>query len=109
LLLKNSLDRLYQSMENMVYTDGGTWYDDKVCNMIGLKHYLHSPSLKSLMERVNQYFDSIKSFDDYYACMQKECNPFHVYNSIQFIVFMYKDTITNNNDIELEEVNIILI
>ena len=37
-----------------VYTDGGTWYDE-ACNVIGLKHYLHSPFQKSLMERVNQY------------------------------------------------------
>ncbi len=31
--------------KHTVYTDnGGTWYD-KPCNIIGLKHYLHSPSL----------------------------------------------------------------
>ena len=46
--------------KHTVYTDGGTWYDE-ACNMIGLKHYLHSPLEKSLMERVNQYFkDRIK-------------------------------------------------
>ena len=38
-----------------VYTDGGTWYDE-ACNILKLKHYLHSPLEKSLMERVNQYF-----------------------------------------------------
>ena len=38
-----------------VYTDGGTWYDE-ACNILRLKHYLHSPLEKSLMERVNQYF-----------------------------------------------------
>ena len=38
-----------------VYTDGGTWYDE-ACNVLRLKHYLRSPSEKSLMERVNQYF-----------------------------------------------------
>ena len=37
-----------------------------------LKHYLHSPLEKSLMERVNQYFkDRTESFDDYYPCVQK--------------------------------------
>ena len=41
--------------KHTVYTDGGTWYDE-ACNVIGLKHYLHSPLEKSLMERVNQYF-----------------------------------------------------
>jgi len=45
------------------------------------------------MERVNQYFkDRIESFDDYYPCMQNECNLFHVHNSIQFFVSMYNDT-----------------
>jgi len=28
--------------KHTVYTDGGTWYDE-ACNIIGLKHYLHSP------------------------------------------------------------------
>ena len=64
-----------------VYTDDGTWYDDEACNVIGLKHHLHSPLEKSLMERVNQYFkDRIKCFDDCYPCMQNECNLFHVHN-----------------------------
>jgi putative transposase len=95
--------------KNIVYTDGGTWYDE-ACNIIGLKHYLHSSIEKSLMERVNQYFkDRIESFDDYYPCMQKEkCNLFHVHNWIQFFVSMYNDTITNNNyDFELQEMRIL--
>jgi len=96
--------------KHAVYTDGGTWYDE-ACNVIGLKHYLHSSVEKSLMERVNQYFkDRIESFDDYYPCIQKdECNLFHVYNWIQFFVSMYNDTIANNTyDFGLKEVNIIL-
>ena len=45
------------------------------------------------MERVNQYFkDRTESFDDYYPCMQDECNLFHVYNWIQFFISMYNDT-----------------
>jgi hypothetical protein len=41
--------------------------------------------------------------------MQKEeCNLLHVYNWLQFFVSMYNDTITNNNDFELWEVNITL-
>jgi len=97
--------------KHIVYTDGGTWYDE-ACEVIGLKHYLHSPFQKSLMERVNQYFkDRIESFDDYYPCTQKEeCNLFHVYNWIQFFVSMYNDTIANDNtyDFGLKEVNNIL-
>jgi transposase-like protein len=38
--------------KHTVYTDGGTWYD--ACNVLGLKHYLHSSIEKSLIERVNQ-------------------------------------------------------
>ena len=52
--------------KHTVYTDGGTWYPE-ACNVLRLKHHLHSPFEKSLMERVNQYFkDRIESFDDYY-------------------------------------------
>ena len=70
---------------------------DEACNVLRLKHYLHSPFQKSLMERVNQYFkDRTESFDDYYPCMQDECNLFHVYNWIQFFVSMYNDTTFEN-------------
>ena len=108
LLLKNSLDSLVEKYgKHTVYTDGGTWYDE-ACNVLKLKHYLHSPFQKSLMERVNQYFkDRTESFDDYYPCRQMECNLFHVYNWIQFFVSMYNDTIANNkNYFWLKEVNI---
>ena len=95
--------------KHTVYTDGGTWYNE-ACNVIGLKHYLHSSIEKSLMEKVNQYLkDRIECFDDYYPCMQIEkCNLFHVHNWIQFFVSMYNDTIANNNyDFELDEVRIL--
>ena len=83
--------------KHTVYSDGGTWYDE-ACNILRLKHYLHSSLEKSLMERVNQYFkDRTESFDDYYSCMQDECNLFHVYNWIQFFVSMYNDTISKKN------------
>jgi len=76
-----------------VYTDGGTWHDE-ACNILRLKHHLHSSKEKSLMERVNQYFkDRIEGFDDYYPCMQNGCNLFQVHNWIQFFVSMYTDTI----------------
>ena len=41
--------------KHTVYTDGGKWYAE-TCKVLKLKHYLHSPVEKSLMERVNQYF-----------------------------------------------------
>jgi putative transposase len=81
--------------KHTVYTDGGTWYDE-ACNIIGLKHYLHSPLEKSLIERVVQYFkDRTECFDDYYPCNSKmrNCNNRHVYNWIELFVSMYNNTI----------------
>ena len=83
--------------KHTVYTDGDTWYDE-ACEVIGLKHYLHSSIEKSLMERVSQYFkDRTESFDDYYPCIKNECNLFHVYNWIQFFASMYNDMISKKN------------
>ena len=70
-----------------VYTDCGTWYDE-ACNILKLKHYLHSSIEKSLMERVNQYFkDRTESFDDYY-----------LWSKMNVIYFMY---ITGYNSLYL--------
>jgi putative transposase len=95
--------------KHTVYTDGGTWYDE-ACNIIGLKHYLHSSLEKSLMERVNQYFkDRIEGFDDYYPCMQNDCNLLHVHNWIQLFVSMYNDTTTTrNNEFEIKLMEVIV-
>jgi putative transposase len=52
-----------------VYTDGGTWYP-QACNFLNLKHRLHSPLEKSIIERVMQYFkDRTECFDGYYPCI----------------------------------------
>ena len=50
--------------KHTVYTDGGTWYPE-ACKILRVKHYLHSPLEKSLIERnVVQYFkDRVESFD----------------------------------------------
>ncbi len=42
--------------KHTVYTDGGTLYP-QACNFLHLKHNLHSPLEKSLIERVMQYFN----------------------------------------------------
>ena len=75
----------------------------EACNVLGLKHYLHSPLEKSFVERVIQYFkDRIESFDDYYPCSKKDkCNLEHVYNSIELFVSMYNYTIVNKNKIPM--------
>ena len=79
--------------KHTVYTDGGTWYDE-ACNVLRLKHYLHSPFTTDGEDQ--DFKDRTESFDDYYPCMQDECNLFHVYNWIQFFVSMYNDTTFEN-------------
>ena len=99
LLLKNLLDLSCKIRKTYSYTDDGTWYDE-ACNVIGLKHYLHSPLEKSLIERVVQYFnDRTKCFDDYYPCNSKrrDCNNGHVYNWIELFVSMYNNTVVAKN------------
>ena len=91
LILSSFLESLLEKYgRHAVYSDGGTWYPE-ACNVLGLKHYLHSPLEKSFVERVIQYFkDRIESFDDYYPCSKKDkCNLEHVYNSIELFVSMY--------------------
>ena len=74
--------------KHIVYSDGGKWYAE-ACNILRVKHYLHSSFEKSLMERGNQYFkDIIENFDDYNLYIQDECNLFPVYNWIQFFVYV---------------------
>jgi putative transposase len=82
-----------------VYTDGGTWYP-QACNFLHLKHRLHSPLEKSLIDRkrVMQYFkDRTESFDDYYPCIDKKknCDLEHVYNWIRLFIYLYNATIRN--------------
>jgi len=56
--------------KHVVFADGAIWYP-QACNVFRLKHYLHSPFKKSLVQRVNQYSkDRIESFDDCYPCIQ---------------------------------------
>ena len=47
-----------------VSTDGGTWYP-MASRFLGLKHHLHSPYEKSMIERTMQYVkDRTECFDD---------------------------------------------
>ncbi len=103
LILSSFLKSLLEKYgRHTVYSDGGTWYPE-ACNVLGLKHRLHSSLEKSLIERVMQYFkDRSESFDDYYPCSKKEeCNLEHVYNSIELFTSMYNNTIVNKNKISM--------
>jgi len=77
-----------------IYTDGGTRYDE-VCNVIGLKHYLHSSLEKSLMERVNQYLKDrlncltiitihVLKINAIFFMYKTGYNSFSIYNDITF-------------------------
>ena len=69
-----------------VSTDGGTWYP-MACRFLKLKHHIHSPYEKSLIERTMQYIkDRTESFDDYFPCRKKNCNLKHVRNWLNLFV-----------------------
>jgi putative transposase len=66
--------------EHPVSTDGGTWYP-QACKFLKLKHHIHSPYEKSIIERTMQYIkDRTESFDDYFPCKKKKCKLKHVIN-----------------------------
>ena len=49
-----------------------------------------------MIERVMQYFkDRTESFDDYYSCVNENCDLEHVYNWIKLFVYFYNDKIKN--------------
>jgi putative transposase len=69
-----------------VSTAGGTWYR-MACRFLKLRHHLHSPFEKSLIERTMQYVkDTIESFDDYFPCRLKNCKLKHVINWLNLFV-----------------------
>ena len=71
-----------------VSTDGGgTWYP-QACRFLNLKHHIHSPLEKSLIERFTMHYimDRTESFDDYFPCRRKNCKIKHVKNWLRFFV-----------------------
>ena len=52
-------------------TDGGTWYP-QACRFLKIKHHIHSPYEKNIIERTKQYIkDRAECFDDYFPCRKK--------------------------------------
>ena len=62
----------------------------EACNSLRLKHILHSPFEKSIIERSMEYVkDRTESFDDYYPCRKKlDCNLSHVYQWFALFIFL---------------------
>jgi putative transposase len=69
-----------------VSADGGTWYP-QACRFLKLKHHIHSPFEKSLIERTMQYIkDRAECFDDYFPCRTMNCKLKHVRNWMNLFV-----------------------
>jgi transposase-like protein len=84
-----SLVKLYG--KHIVYSDDGSWYLE-ACNSLELKHILHTPFEKSIIERaMKSVKDRTECFDDYYhPCLRKgDCNLSHVYQWIILFVYLY--------------------
>src|SRR5690349_3347948 len=82
-----SLVKLYG--KHIVYSDDETWYPE-ACKSLELKHILHTPFEKSIIERaMKSVKDRTECFDDYYPCIKKECNLLHVYQWIDDIIHVY--------------------
>jgi putative transposase len=67
-----SLIKLYGKHIIVYSDDGGSWYPE-ACNYLRLKHILHSPFEKSVIERAIEYImDRTEDFDDdYYPYLKK--------------------------------------
>jgi putative transposase len=86
-----SLIKLYGKHAVVYPSDGGSWYPE-ACNSLGLKHILHSPFEKSIIERAMEFVkDRTEGFDDYYPCRKKvvDCNLIHVYQWLIYIVHIF--------------------
>ncbi len=62
LFLESLLDKFDR---HLVYSGGVTWHPE-ACKVLGLKHYLHSPLEKSMIEGSTRVSRIILSFDHYY-------------------------------------------
>ena len=67
--------------EHPVSTDGDrTWYP-QACQFLRLRHHIHSPYEKSVIERTMQCIkDGTECFDGYFPCKKKNCKLGHVNN-----------------------------
>jgi putative transposase len=64
-------DVVKENGSHPVTTDGGTRYP-QTCQILKLKHHIHSPFEKSLIGRTMQYIkDRAEGFDDYFPCRKK--------------------------------------
>ena len=78
-----------------VSTDGGTWYP-QACKFLKIRHHLHSPLEKSLIERTMQYIkDRTECFDDYFPCRKAGCSLYHIKHWLKLYEGMYNKEVLN--------------
>ncbi len=86
LIAERFLSGLVKIREYPISTDGGTWYP-MACRFLRLKHHIHSPFEKSLIERTMRYIkDRTECFDDYFPCRTMNCKLKHVINWMNLFV-----------------------
>ena len=81
-----SLVKLYR--KHIVYSDGETSYPE-ACKSLEVKHILHTPFEKSIIEgAMKSVKDRTECFDDHFhPCLSKgDCNLLHVYQWIILFV-----------------------
>ena len=76
--------------EHPVSTDGGTWYP-QACRFLRLRHYIHSPYEKSIIERTVQYKDRTEGFGDYFPCRNSKCKLQHIQKWLNLFVSHYNN------------------
>ncbi len=75
--------------------DAGTWYPQAW--FLKLRHHIHSPLEKGIIERTIQYIkDRTELFDNYFPCRKEEiCNLFPIKNWINLFVGMHNKEMIN--------------
>ena len=77
-----------------ISTDDGTWYP-QVYKFLKLKHHIHIPYEKSIVERTIQYVKDItESFDDCFPCRkERSCKLEHIPNWFRMFIDMHNRSI----------------
>jgi putative transposase len=77
-----------------ISTDGGKWYP-MACRFLRVKHRIHSPFEKSIIERAMQYIkDRTEGFDDYFPCRMKNCKLKHIKNWLNLFIYYHNKEIS---------------
>jgi putative transposase len=74
-------------------TDEGTWHP-QACQFLKLKHHIHSPFEKSIIERRIQYIeDRNEGLYDHFPCRKKNCKLKHVTQWMNLFAVHYNEEI----------------